>query len=143
MEFLKKIRIFKRIREYKTKIGMLRKDNHQLKGQLINRRKLIREVKERLMELNNEYSRVVEKKEKASRHIEKLVKANRELKRRRDESIKRLRSEIPDEVIGGRLENYKYWIAEPFIVENFQSYHGVKNKELFIICPRLFLLLLS
>lgn len=132
MKFLKKIRIFKRLREYKTKIILFREENYRLKGQLIGKRKSIEEIKTRLIDLNSKHSILTEKKEKASKHIAKLVVANRELKRRRDESIKRLRSEVPDEVIGGRFENYKYWIAEPFIVEKFTSYNGIQDRELFI-----------
>lgn len=113
-----KLRIFKRLREYKTKIAMLREENNMIKGFMIQKRKQIEELKAKIMLMNNDYS--------------DLNKIKIELERRRDEVIKRLKSEIPDGVIGGRFENYKYWIAEPFIVDKYENFVGVNPNEAFV-----------
>jgi predicted nuclease with TOPRIM domain len=132
MGFLKKIRIFKRLKDLKLLIERFREENHQLKGQMIQRRKVIAEMKQTIMDLNNGYSLLAEKKDKATKHVATLAVANKELESRRDEFIKRLKSKIPDDVIGGRFENYKYWLAEPFIVKEYKKWHGVNDREAFV-----------
>lgn len=131
-KFIKKIRIFKRIKELTYKIEQYREENNLFKDMLIAKRKEITKLKECIMNQNNKYSKLAEKHKKASNHVATAINAKKQLERRRDEFLKRLQSKIPDEVIGGRLENYKYWLAEPFIVEKYDEHHKVDEKTTFV-----------
>lgn len=131
-KLIKKLRVFKRIRELESKIVLFREENNLIKDILMKKRHIISDLSQNLTKTVNDLNLIAEKKERASKHIEKLVKSNKELERRRDEFIKRLKSKVPDEVIGGRFENYKYWLAESFIVEDYKSYNGVNENETFV-----------
>ena len=120
-------------------IKRLREENIQLKDQMINKRKLIKSMSKNIVDTCNDFNllgvkcdKVVEKKAKASKLIATLKITMGETKRRREEFLRRLDSKIPDEVIGGRFENYKYWLAEPFIVDEYEQHLKVNPKTTFI-----------
>ena len=107
----KTINIFTYIRDLKTKIGLFREENDRLKQQLINRRKIIKELKTNLLNSINDFNL-------QSEQAEQLIK-------RRDEFINRL-SATPDASINNWAD-YKFWISEPFIVESFEPYKHDKD----------------
>jgi len=126
---------------YKNKrlIKRLKQENIQLKNQMINKRKLIKAMSKNIVDtcndlnlLNDKFTKLQEKKDKASKKIAEQVGIRKQLEKRRDEVLRRLKGKIPDEVIGGRLENYKYWIAEPFIVSDYTQHLKVDDKTTFV-----------
>lgn len=131
--------LFRKLFKNRSLIKRLREENNQLKDQMINRRKLIKSMSKNIVEicsdlnlLNEKLVKVEEKKARASKKIAELMNLHKQYERRRNEVIKRLESKIPDEVIGGRLENYKYWIAEPFIVDEYVEHLKVDEKTTFV-----------
>jgi len=126
------LRIKKHIFKRKYLIIRLREENNQLKDNLMNKRKLLKNISENLVKTINQFNIVSEKKARASKKIAELVGTSKQLIRRRDEFIKRLKSAIPDEVIGGRFENYKYWLAEPFIKDEYVEHKEVNDNTTFI-----------
>lgn len=91
---------------------LLGKDNNRLKDQLMTKRKDITDLKDKLVESVNETNLVNE--------------ATAELKKRRDEFLKRVMKKIPDSTITN-FPDYKYWLSEPFIVDNYGSYEADKS----------------
>ncbi len=130
--FIYKLRIFKRIKDLTYRLSRFRKENNQLKDQMIFKRKVITELKSNIMKQNEEYSKLSEKKDKASKHVVRMSNARKELESRRDEFLNRMKSKIPDDIIGGRFEDYKYWLAEPFIIKEFTRHMKVKEGTTFI-----------
>lgn len=133
--FIKKIRIFKRLRRYKD-------ENNQLKDMLIKRRhtiedlqnelkdtvKIIIENEEVYKKLEAEYKELEIKKKNGEKYISEFAK-------RRDEVIKRLQmpmTEIPDLVLSGNMADYKYWLAEPFIKDKYAGVTKQLSKEVFV-----------
>ena len=106
------------IKELENKLGRYKEENNNLKDGMMIKRKTITDLKNGVMDLNS--------------RLDILIKTNNELKTRRDEFLKRLKSQIPDNVIGGKFENYKYWLAESFIVDKYKHYHGVDDNEVFV-----------
>jgi len=120
-------------------IAMLREDNVRLKDQMINKRKLMKAMSKNIVDICNDLNllqdKIVllrEKKDRASKKVAEQVGIRKQLEKRRDEVLRRLKGKIPDEVIGGRLENYKYWIAEPFIVDDYIQHLKVDDKTTFV-----------
>ena len=116
----------------KILIERLREENNLLKDQLITKRKEAKIMSKTIVDtcdninlLQDKIVSLQEKKKKAEIHIAELVG-------RKNEVLRRLKSKIPDEVIGGRFENYKYWIGQPFIVENYFAHLKVDDTATFI-----------
>ena len=117
--FLSKLRIFKRLREYKEREIVFR-DNYQ--KLLVDISKKARQF-QNIIEKNNAFMLKQEEKienikvrhDKASKHYGELIN-------RRDEVINRLQLPAPDSIISGRFSDYKLWIAEPFIKEVYTKY---------------------
>lgn len=108
---LKKFRIFKRLREYKTEINRLR-------DVLIVRNRDIIKIKKEFFV-----------------NIKEVLKSRenfRQISIRRDEFLRRLQSKIPDDIMSESFENYKYWLSEPFIIEKYKSYIEPKDKDVYI-----------
>ncbi|KKK69506.1 hypothetical protein LCGC14_2933330 [marine sediment metagenome] len=59
--FIYKLRIFKRIKDLTYRLSRFRKENNQLKDQMIFKRKVITELKSNIMKQNEEYSKLSEK----------------------------------------------------------------------------------
>ena len=133
---LKKIRIFKRLREYKDREFNFRNNIQNLYIKIWDLKKELKDVSESFIKAIEEHkiemAKIADKHEKASKHIAEFKKSHTELVKRRDEFLKRLKSKIPDEVIGGKFENYKYWLSEPFIVVKYEPYISINDRDVFI-----------
>ena len=92
----------------------LRKDLYIIKGQMIEKRKTIKELNDNLIKTVNDLNLVAEKKKKGEILIGQLVK-------RRDELLHRIGSKHIEPSIA-TFADYKFWIAEPFIKEAFKHY---------------------
>lgn len=129
---LKKIRIFKRIREYKAEINNLLQVTNRLESELEVHRITIKEAMVIYDEAIADLEKVKEKKDKASKRISVQKKTIKELERRRDEFLLRLKSKIPDTIISRTFDKYKYWLAESFIVDKYEPYVMVDDKSVYI-----------
>lgn len=103
-----------------------------IKDILMEKRRTITELKDSLMDVNSAYSELSEKKDRATKKIAELMVFKKEHEKRRDEFLKRIDSKIPDEIIGGRFEVYKYWLAESFIVDKYNRFDGVVDSDVFV-----------
>ena len=117
--FLNRFRFLRKIRLLRERIERLRGDNYTLKGQLMSRRKTINELKENLVKSVNDLNLVSEKKKRGEIFISQM-------KKRRDEFLKRIGVAVPDASISN-FADYKYWLSEPFIVDHYGSYEADKD----------------
>jgi len=131
-KIINKIRIFKKLRDLKDLADRLR-------GQMIEKRKLIDELKKRIIETDKDlsdaieenhkfkegYDKLEEKKEKATQHIAIMAK-------KRDEFLKRILSKTPDDIITADFNTYKTWLMEPFMEKAFMPYEPVDERSVFI-----------
>jgi len=126
------LKIKKYIFKRKYLIVRLREENNQLKDNLANKRKLLKTISENLVKTVAQFNIISEKKDRASKKIAELVNIGKQYDRRRNEVIKRLESKMPDDIISGRFEDYKYWIAEPFIVDQYDEHKKINDNITFI-----------
>ena len=113
-KWLGKLRIFKRMRFLESKVRAYQEANHNLKGMLMNRRKTIKELKDNLLKTVNDLNLLEGKKKKGEIYIAELTK-------RRDEFLRRVQSPVGDANVD-RLEDYKFFLSEPFIVDKFEKF---------------------
>ena len=113
-------------------IERFRKENYELKGQLIKKRHIIVAWELKILELTNdlnllgsELDIVKEKKKKAEKRIAEHVKISKEITARRDEFLSRVKA--PPDVSITSFNDYKYWISEPFIIADYKVYEPAKG----------------
>lgn len=91
--------------------------------------KLVIEENNKLLDILTDKVKIMEYIKNEARRYKSYYE---ELKKRRDEFIKRIDGKIPDNVIGGHFENYKFWLAQPFIEKDYEEYTNVEDTSLFI-----------
>ena len=114
-QFLSKLRIFKRLRDYKAREYRLIYQLKQLQNIIAKNNTFMFKQVEQIEALEKDLDVSREKHKKASKHYGELIN-------RRDEVINRLQLPAPDDIISGRFSDYKLWIAEPFIKEVYTKY---------------------
>lgn len=114
-QFLQKIRIFKRLRAYRAGIQILLDYEKIYQGRIDGFKKEIKGWVETFNRLTELYEDVKERHDKATKHYGELIK-------RRNETIHRLQSTAPDDILSGRFADYKLWIAEPLIKKDYKNY---------------------
>lgn len=120
--YLSKLRIFKRLRAYKAGIQILLDHEKIYQGRIDRFEKKERQFQNIISKNNafmlkqeNEKKKLKEKHDKASKYYGELIK-------RRNETIHRLQSTAPDDILSGRFADYKLWVAEPLIKKNYKNY---------------------
>ena len=126
-KFFNNLRIFKRVKVLTASVanlvesnGLLRDENYRLKGQMITKRKLIKEQGDNIIKTVLDLENCGSKKKKGEILIAQLIG-------RRDELLHRIGSKIIDPSIG-TFADYKFWVAEPFIKDTYSHYKPDKDQ---------------
>lgn len=115
---IKKLRVFKRIRAYRGELV-------SCKDQLIAKRK-------RIDDLHNDLNKSVGENIRNHKKYKDALVFAEETEKRRREFISRLEQKVPDEILNGGFDMYKFWLAESFIVEKYTVYKGQKLDKVYI-----------
>jgi len=131
-KWIGKLRIFKRLREMKA-------ERYMFINELALRNRDIKILKEELITVAKELiDNEAEFKKKIvdyTRELERQDNIIKELIERRDEFLIRIRAKVPDSVLTSRFENYKFYLAEPFIRSKYDKTELPKEKEVFVDVP--------
>lgn len=92
----------------------------------------MREIRDLNIRLNSSVIKLYTRNQSLKKETEKLGNTIHDLVTRRDEFLKRLKSKVPDDVLGGQFEDYKMWIAEPYIVKEFEPYKPKSDRDVYI-----------
>ena len=106
--------LFKKKYERERLLKAIREENFNLKGQLMKRRKIIKELNDNLVKTTNDLNLLGDKKKKAEIFISQLIK-------RRDEFLRRIESKTYIDI--NSMADYKFFLSEPFIKEHYDSYN--------------------
>jgi len=119
--------VFKRLKDAEILIKNLDDENYMIKGMLMEKDKKIDVLTKDLVETVNEYNILGEEFEKLKIKKDKASKIICELTKRRNEFLKRVNTPVPDAEITN-FPDYKYWLAQSFIVDNFEPFNPKDDK---------------
>lgn len=127
-KFIKKIRVFKRIRDltdkYYEKEILVADILHDLK----TCKKTVKKVVSDNVLLKAQLEKLKDKHEKATKRIATMVV-------KRNEFLSRAQGKIPDDVLSGGLISYKLWLMEAFMENDYIPYKPHNDRETFVDGP--------